>query len=246
MGGAKVKSHRVPKIAELVAGELRKQILTGELKAGESLSTEAALMEEYEVSRPTLREALRLLESQQLIASRRGSHDGPVITHPDAAVSAQSFAMLLQLRDATLADIYEFRTIMEPTAARLAAEKASRKSLVELRQILDDELTTDDKDEFTTAAWRFHTELARLSGNVTMGLFAEVLEQISQRHAAELVFATTPKQIDRSRKSHAKLLTLLEKGDAAAAERHWRNHMEAAGEVLLRQPNAKTIVELLG
>jgi DNA-binding FadR family transcriptional regulator len=246
--GRRVSSsrRRIPKVAELVASELRTKILTGELLPGESISTESLLMEEYDVSRPTLREALRLLESQQLITVRRGSHHGPVVTLPDAAVSAVSFAMLLQLRSATLTDIYAFRQIYEPTAARLAAEKATPEEVSALRAILDEETArTDDREAFTVPAWRFHTELVRMSGNITMTLVTEVLEQISQRHAASQVVAITPEQTRLSMKSHAKLVELIAAGRGAEAERHWRRHMQAAADTLLREGGLASIVELL-
>ena len=67
-------AQRIPKMAQVVAAELRAKILQGEFKPGHSLLSEATLMEQYDVSRPTLREALRLLEAQDLISVRRGSH----------------------------------------------------------------------------------------------------------------------------------------------------------------------------
>ena len=68
-------------------------------------------MKEYDVSRPTLREALRLLEAQELVSVRRGSRRGPVVSLPDISVAARSIAIQLQLRHATLADVYRFRII---------------------------------------------------------------------------------------------------------------------------------------
>src|SRR5439155_5195777 len=67
------RAVRVPKTAELVAAHLRRQIVRGELKEGDALPPETALMEQFNVSRPTLREAFRVLESEALITVRRGS-----------------------------------------------------------------------------------------------------------------------------------------------------------------------------
>src|ERR1700758_1418506 len=104
-------AQRIPKMAQVIAAELRAKILRGEFKPGDSLLSEATLMEQYDVSRPTLREALRLLEAQNLISVRRGSHRGPVVSLPDASVTARAVAIQLQLRGATLADVYQFRMI---------------------------------------------------------------------------------------------------------------------------------------
>src|SRR5580704_2051753 len=67
---------RVPKTAELVAAELRRKIVRGELAEGDALPSEAALMADFAVSRPTLREAFRVLESESLISIRRGARGG--------------------------------------------------------------------------------------------------------------------------------------------------------------------------
>ena len=115
-------NRRVPKISEIVAAELRQKILRGEIPEGESLTPESELVLEYNVSRPSLREALRLLESQGLVAIRRGSHRGPIAAKPDTEQVVNAFTMHLQLRKGTLPDIYRFRMIFEPVAARMAAE----------------------------------------------------------------------------------------------------------------------------
>ena len=73
---------RVPKTAELVASHLRRQIVRGELKEGDALPPESALMEQFGVSRPTLREAFRVLESEALISVRRGARAARVSTPP--------------------------------------------------------------------------------------------------------------------------------------------------------------------
>src|ERR1700743_249632 len=73
---------RAPKTAELIAANLRRQIVGGGLKEGLALPPEAELMEQFRVSRPTLREAFRILEAESLITIRRGSRGGAQVTAP--------------------------------------------------------------------------------------------------------------------------------------------------------------------
>ena len=82
-GGDKV---RVPKVAELVAAEIRRLIVRGEVEEGAALLPESELMVEFGVSRPTLREAFRILESESLISVTRGSRGGArtLSYHPPA------------------------------------------------------------------------------------------------------------------------------------------------------------------
>src|SRR5687767_4152226 len=103
---------RVPKAAELVATNLRRQIVRGELKEGDTLATESQLLEEYGISRPTLREAFRILESESLIEVRRGSRGGARVRLPDLKVGAQYTGLLLQVRGVTLKDVYDARMMI--------------------------------------------------------------------------------------------------------------------------------------
>ncbi|MFF2847363.1 FadR/GntR family transcriptional regulator [Streptomyces sp. NPDC058001] len=235
-------------MAEIVAAELRHKILGGELQPGDSLSSESSLVEEYDVSRPTLREALRLLESQQLITVRRGSHRGPVVSHPDTSVTARSISMLLQLREGTLADIYAFRMLFEPVAVRMVTETATDDDLARLRALLEEEYEVrGDADRFPEAAWRFHTTLVALSGNVTMTVIAETLEHISKRHAqaALLRWADGDRQRDSAYRAHKKLVGLMEKGSGDEAEQFWAKHMAEVGKKLLSSTDELSIVELV-
>ncbi|WP_216892611.1 FadR/GntR family transcriptional regulator [Nocardia alni] len=244
---ADVLRRRIPKMAEVVAADLRQRILRGEFVEGDSLSPESALVEEYEISRPTLREALRLLEAQQLISVRRGSHKGAVVSLPGSDLAVDPFTILLQLRGATLNDVYRFRMIFEPQAVRIAAEKASAQEISDLRELLDQEARARrDAKVFPGVAWRFHTELVRLSGNVTMTLVAETLERISERHARTVAseWPDAEKQLDRAYRAHKKLVGLIADRQGEEAERFWAKHMATVGKQLISDADRTRIIEL--
>ena len=96
---------RVPKAAELVAADLRRQIIRGELSEGDALPPESELMVRFGVSRPTLREAFRVLESENLIAIRRGARGGARVQPPGREVAARYAAFTLEYRGVTLRDV---------------------------------------------------------------------------------------------------------------------------------------------
>src|ERR1700743_484229 len=93
---------RAPKTGELIATHLRRQIVRGELRPGENLPAESQLMEQYGVSRPTPREALRILEAETLISVRRGSRGGARVVAPDASVAARYVGPPLESQGAHL------------------------------------------------------------------------------------------------------------------------------------------------
>ncbi len=89
-----ITAVRVPKAGELVASHLRRQMVLGELKEGAQLAPESVLMEQFGVSRPTLREAFRILEAEGAITVRRGVRGGARVQVPDTDVAAKSLFAL--------------------------------------------------------------------------------------------------------------------------------------------------------
>ncbi|HVW41102.1 MAG TPA: GntR family transcriptional regulator [Amycolatopsis sp.] len=93
--GAMERVH-VPKTAEVLASTIRAQIVRGEIPEGAALPSESELVSQFGVSRSSLREAFRILESEQLITIRRGAHGGARVKRPDVTVAARYLALLLQ------------------------------------------------------------------------------------------------------------------------------------------------------
>src|SRR6266542_247751 len=157
---------RVPKTAELVANNLRRQIILGELKENDSLPPASELMERFGISRPTLREALRILESECLIVIRRGAKGGARVQAPDISVAARSAGVLLQSRGTTIEDVSQARIIIEPASVRMLAERPNKRAIAQLREILaEEEAAVDTPLQFARLATQFHEELVELSGN---------------------------------------------------------------------------------
>ena len=109
-----------------IADELRRLIISGELDEGDSLGHEPELIERFGVSRPSLREALRILEAEGLISVVRGVQGGVRVHRPDQRLTARTAALVLQARNVSLADVFEARTIIEPAAVRLVAGGRNR------------------------------------------------------------------------------------------------------------------------
>ena len=127
-----------------IADELRRLIVSGELSEGDSLGHEPDLVERFGVSRPSLREALRILEAEGLISVVRGMLGGVVVHEPDGRMTARTAALVLQARNVSLADVHEARSLLEPTAVRVVASLRSRRAAVaELRRLIDDQMRRD-------------------------------------------------------------------------------------------------------
>lgn len=216
---------RPQKAAELVAHAIRTAIVTGELSAGDVLPVERELIGRYGVSRPTIREALRILETERLLEVTRGEHGGARIIGPSLALASHAVGMVLQAQDTTLADVQEARRIVEPPAARLVAERRSEGALAALRDAYHAELTAPGS-EFSLAAMVFHETLIDQAGNNTLSAFLHVLHDIHEGHARAIARAGEHRADIRRRvlATHAELIGHVEQGDGDAAEALWRDY----------------------
>jgi GntR family transcriptional regulator, transcriptional repressor for pyruvate dehydrogenase complex len=232
---------RAPKTAELIAERLRGQIIRQELRLGSRLPPEADLMARFGVSRPTLREAFRILESESLLSVRRGARGGALVVSPDLSVAARHVGMLLQVAGTTIGEVYEVRMAIEPAAARLLAQRARRADIVALRGMVDQLRGMLDRKadpvEWTRASSAFHDSVVARTGNRALAVQAAVLREVSATHVAVAVSRSynrteSPAAMRKAVRSYAKLIDLIEAHDADGAEKHWRTHMQIAGKVM--------------
>jgi DNA-binding FadR family transcriptional regulator len=242
---------RVPKTAELVAATLRRQIVRGELREGDALPSETALMEHFGVSRPTLREAFRLLESESLISIRRGSHGGARVEIPNGDVAARYAGLVLEYRGTTLADVYEARAVLEPPCAGLLA---ARRTAGELRilwaEVEQAEALRDDPGQAARVQTDFHSVIVDLAGNETVRVLSGMLRHIIDIATFTRVeqAAASPEARDATHsgaRSHRRLDELIEARDVEGSERLWRRHLTETSRFLLGAPTAETVLDLL-
>lgn len=230
---------RLPKLSHMVAGRLRDQIASGNLKAGSMLQPESKLLEIFSVSRPTLREALRILEAEGLISIGRGMRSGATILGPSIQKVAQYANFMLAADGVTMRDLHQARMFFEPGVIRSlkgrgvelkSAIEQLRTCVTELEEALQDKQYVD----VVTGTNRFHELLAKASGNKTIAMLLSVLQSISdgiysinlteQGDSAEALHKNMTKTVA----GYDALCSLLEKGKVAEAAAFWERYMERA------------------
>ena len=173
------------RLAEQVADQLRRRILLGELADGSILPKEDELLREFPVSKPSLREAMRILEAEGLLRVRRGKLGGAVVRRPNAANVAYTIGLVLGSQDVSLADVGGALRQMEPACAALCAERADRNHAVvpALRELHAEAVdAADDFQRAISASRRYHEALVALCGNQTMIMLAGALETLWSAH----------------------------------------------------------------
>jgi DNA-binding FadR family transcriptional regulator len=228
--------YRAPHVADLVVAELRRRILDGELKDGDELPRQEDLLLEFGVSKPSMREALRILESEGLLSVRRGKLGGAVVHRPGEGMAAYTLGMVLRTMGAPVDDVSMALNMLEPQCVALCASRADRAETVvpRLREVQEEAAACiDDVRQFTIVSRKFHEELVNLCGSPTLTLVVGALEAVWSAHAdawAE-IHADHGDYPDieyrrQGLEDHAVLLDLIEQGDVAGAVAEAHRHLE--------------------
>ncbi len=230
-------------------GTLRRMVVDGQLTDGDSLPNEAELMAHLRVSRPTLREAVRVLESERLVEVRRGSRTGARVRCARAREVARPAGLLLELSGATIADLLTAKAGIEPLAARLLAESGSAEAFAELDALLEDLVAQGCESDRWPRTPAPSIWVGAALGNTTLSIVAGMLHEITVRHTAFVVQraqALSKADYDNLIRTYRKLMTYLRAGDAAGAEQHWRQAPRRIAELLLTGLESVPIRDVMG
>lgn len=219
-------AQRPPKAAMLLAQHIVQDALRAGLKPGDLLSPEKVMLERYETGRGTLREALRLLEFQGVIALKPGPRGGPVLQNPSASHLGSILVLLMQLHSAPFRSIVEVRSAIEPMISSLAAERIDDGGLEELRGTVD-QMRDDLGDEysFLDANKRFHDVIAWNSGNPLFGYVIDSLLGIMDGTAIGIDYPSYRRQAIL--KAHVEICEALEARDPVASMARMQEHIQA-------------------
>jgi DNA-binding FadR family transcriptional regulator len=229
-----VRRTRAPKTSERVARELADHIVDNDLQEGTMLPNEKQLVDIFEVGRTTLREALRLLETRGAITIRPGPRGGPVVRRPRPDDLREGLSLILQFTGASLNDVFEARTALEPMIAHLAATRMTQEQLAELdATVTRMRENPDDHETFLMENQRFHGLVAEATGSVILQVFNETLKSIADGAVVGVKYSARRRAAVAA--AHERVVEALRNRDADAAEEAMRAHVGEAGEYWWRK-----------
>jgi len=228
---------RVPKAAELIVEQLRGQIIRGQLNEGDVLPPEAELLERFGVSRPTLREALRILESESLLDINRGMRGGARVVVPSEKTASRYVGRYLQFQRVAMIDVHEATIAIELPAVTSLARNHQPPDLVALRELLREEERRIDDDAAAAVSIGndFHRLLVDLAGNRTLATLHGMIEEVilaSGREIADAYRAQFSDEVRGFHRVHQRTVDLISNHLEHEAETLWRKHLEAKIRVL--------------
>ena len=246
---------RVPKTSEIVADQIRADIVRGDLNEGNFLPPEGQLMENLGISRPTLREAFRILEAEGLISVVRGSRTGAKVHKPSVELVSRYVGYVLQSQGTTIADLYQARLAIEPSVVRwLATDNGAGATgpLHEIARQLAEMLDAERYDDFVDSVEVFHQALVRAGGCQTLAFMNRMLLNLAGQHQLDLhrrlpgALEGRVKGLRAGLRSYQKLIALIEAGSVEEAVAHWRLHLRNAIATWTGDGEGARVVNSLG
>ena len=227
---------RFQRLAEMVADQLRDRILRGDLQDGDTLPKIEELREEFPMSNPPLREALRILEAEGLIHVRRGNVGGAVVRRPTAQNLAYTVSLVLATERIDLVDVAKAVREMEATCAARCALRTDRAREVvpALRALHTERLAATEEEAMRQLSEALHSTIVDLSGDTTLIAMVRSLQVVwrtqdtgwRRDRRGDLVTVPSDSARRATLVAHERIIDLIEVGDAAAARSHMRRHLD--------------------
>lgn len=210
--------------ADFVAQRLLDRIVTANLLPGTSFGTEAELLQQFEVSRPTLREGLRILEAQGVLEMKPGPKGGIMVGKPGMDVLAHGLSVYLRLHEVPFLAVLKAREAIEPALAAAAAEQATAAEVAALQESVDRIATLSDQGEFIEENRQFHSIIAKASRNQVMEIFWSTISILATGEHSGVAY--TPQNLKHVVEAHKNITDAIRNRDAARAAELMQDHVE--------------------
>ncbi len=210
--------------SQLVAQELLARLAESEVHEGQSFATEAELLQQFDVSRPTLREGIRILESQGVLEQRPGPRGGLVVRRPTLDILAHSLSIYLRFNDVPFAAVLEARKVVEPALAAEAALRGTDDDFREMAESIERmKAQGEDQAAFVAENRVFHGIVARASGNKVLETFWGAISLLAhgEHHGVRYTFGNRQHVIA----AHQQILDACRRRDSRAAAGAMAEHV---------------------
>jgi DNA-binding FadR family transcriptional regulator len=227
------RPRRKDKLADTIAQAVLRDIRGRGLGAGDQLPKESDMLAEYGVGRGTLREAMRVLETCGLISLKPGPGGGPVVQSVRPENFGRMSSLFFQFGGVTYREVFEARLILEPVAARLAAERQQgSKAAEQLLLLAEGGAATKGDDNYLDATADFHASVIALGENGVVGLLCQSLAEIYRDRVQSVLFPKNRRKEVHG--AHVEIARAIQTGDGDRAQQLMTDHMQQYTRYLVK------------
>lgn len=220
----------IGRTSQLIADQIRMLMRDGRLKPGDRLPSERDLCERFEVSRVTVREALRVLEANGLVGIKVGARGGAIVSSPSSELLGRGLADLLTLSPLTAVDVTEARMVFEIGIVPLIAERATEADIAELRELVERGRRALEAGRYTVdMSADFHVRLAASTHNGAIEMLVQSFHGPLLMSLREARIAA-PLMGHRGTEEHLQIVEAIEARDADRASRIMREHLQRTAD----------------
>jgi GntR family transcriptional regulator, transcriptional repressor for pyruvate dehydrogenase complex len=215
---------------------IEEEVFSGQLKCGDKLPTERQLRDQYQLSRGSVREALRVLEQRGLIQIRKGSWGGAFISELSAHTVSRTLADFMRQANISYTQMIEFRESIETRAAGFAAERATPQEIAGLKEMLANLVDHARQDRLDFRKYyqleaRLHQELARISKNPLFEWIAGTVT-LQNWDIVGPPLTNEADEVSRSLEDWVEIVAAIENRESMNAQTIIRTHLGRYGNYL--------------
>ena len=222
------RSLKKPLLSKEVEKQLKLSILNRNYNAGEKLPSERELVDQFQVSRVTVREALRGLQQSGLVQIKRGREAGAYVCEPDSTAITDNFQNLIQMGKVNFSHLIEIRLYTEPDVARNAALYRTQEDVDALQQLLDkaEAYSNTSRKKARLMNVRFHCEVAKILDNALIIFLCESITQVYSANIIEMTHTKLDKKgIGKLISEHREILDAIIKREPEEAFNRTKKHL---------------------
>jgi len=221
-------ANKSEKVSDNIIAQIRDAILSGKLKPGDRLASEKELIEQFGVSKATMREALRVLEVIGLLEIRKGIAGGAFVAEVDMRTTLHAIVNFLHFRTVSIREITMLRYLIEPSVAQLAATRRTDRDIEKLEQVIGETIAPGDTE--VSKEISFHRYLARMTENTILTLTIDMIDNLLKSMKTKI--GLPPDFYGHVRDAHNIILECLIQQDGLAAKIAMASDVVGVGKYL--------------
>lgn len=207
------KSVQPNRISSSIMDQIKEAVFQNKLMPGDRLPSEHELMEQFNASRVTVREALRTLEYSGILEIKRGSRGGAFIKNQNSKMVTNFLQDMFTIGKIKISDLTEVRLALEPLSAKVAASRAKESSLKQIGMNLKDDKNLLEKGELSDSRlchMEFHRLIAQASGNPVIFFMIDSMMDVLEHFISSIPLP--PKIIEQDAQSHENIFFAIKNG----------------------------------
>ena len=229
-------ANKSEKVSDNIIAQIRDAILSGKVKPGDRLASEKELIEQFGVSKATMREALRVLEVIGLLEIRKGISGGAFIAEVDMRTTLHAIVNFLHFQTVSIKEITMLRYLIEPSVAQVAAAKRTNKDIEKLEKVIGETITPGDTE--VSKEISFHRYLARMTENTILTLTIDMIDNLLKSMKTKI--GLPPEFYEYVRDAHNIILNCMIQRDGLAAKIAMANDVVGVGRYLSKFTDTPT------